>query len=315
MEKRRPSLVWSATPTPFTETFQIDRESIRRMVDHHVALGVDGIFVAGTCGEGPWLDERQTEELVRSVSEANGGRLQLGVQVTDNSPARVLERLEKLEKISYDIAVIAQPGVFINGTPKRVAGYYTEILDRTSKPVCFYDRGARAEFPLEAGLLAEICGHPMVRMVKDSTRCEEKRDVYLRIREERGGGLDLLSGDEFCCREYLAAGYDGLMTGGGILTGKLLRRMLELFRQGDEAALVELDDRGRRLLKAVYGGEGFPCWMSGLKRCLVEMGVFSSASSLLGYPLSEGCLAEIRRVVREEAEWLLPDEKPTAAAV
>jgi len=32
---------------------EVDRESLGRMVEHHVRLGVDGLFLAGTCGEGP----------------------------------------------------------------------------------------------------------------------------------------------------------------------------------------------------------------------------------------------------------------------
>jgi len=45
--------IWSATPTPFTMDREVDRESLGRMVEHHVRLGVDGLFLAGTCGEGP----------------------------------------------------------------------------------------------------------------------------------------------------------------------------------------------------------------------------------------------------------------------
>ncbi len=302
-------MIWSATPTPFDDSLAIDHASIQRMIDHHDSLGVDGIFLAGTCGEGPWLDRRQTIDLVKSASDANGGRMKLGVQVTENSPSRTLERMEMLEDIPYDFAIIAQPGVFMNATPARVIGYYLEILDRSSKPVCFYDRGSRPDFPVEAQHLSEIYAHPKIQIIKDSSRSAARREAALQIRSERPN-LALLNGDEFCCGEYLAAGYDGFMTGGAVLTGIYLRRLAEAFRSSNLSEAAEIDARARRLLTAVYGGPTIACWLTGLKHCLVEMGIFSSSASYLKYPLHDECREEISRLIREDYEWLMP----TAAA-
>lgn len=299
-------MVWSASPTPFNDELSLDHASIKRMVDHHDALGVDGIFLAGTCGEGPWLDRAQTIHLVQSAVEANAGRMKLGVQVTENSPSRTLERMEMLEDIPYDFAIVAQPGVFMNATPARIIGYYLEILDNSSKPVCFYDRGSRPDFPLDPQLLSEIYAHPSIRIIKDSSRSEAHREAALRIRAERPD-LALLNGDEFCCKEYLDAGYDGFMTGGAILTGIHLRRLAEASRRGNQSEAAEIDARAKRLLHSVYGGETFACWLTGLKHCLVDMGIFSSSASYLKYPLTEDCRSQISAAIKAEYEWLLPE--------
>lgn len=307
-------MIWSATPTPFDASRAIDHKSIQRLIDHHESLGIDGVFLAGTCGEGPWLNSRQTIELVKSATDANRGRMKIGVQVTENSPARTLERMEMLEEIPYDFAIIAQPGVFMNATPARIIGYYLEILDRSSKPVCFYDRGGRPDFPIDPAILSEIYAHPMIRMIKDSSRSALHREAALRIRSERPD-LALLNGDEFDCTDYLAAGYDGFMTGGAVLTGLYLRRLAEAYRRGRQAEVLEIDLRARRLLMGVYGGESFSCWLTGLKHCLVEMGVFSTSASYLQYPLSEECRREISRLIREDREWLFTDAADRPASL
>ncbi len=306
-------MVWSATPTPFTNSLAIDHASIRRMVDHHDALGIDGIFLAGTCGEGPWLNGRQTVELIQSTGQANQGRMKLGVQVTENSAARTLERLELLEQTNYDFAVIAQPSLFMNATPSRIISYYLDILDRSSKPVCFYDRGSRPDFPIEPQLLTEIYAHPKIRIIKDSSRCPIRREIALRVRAERSD-LALLNGDEFDCFEYFAAGYDGFMTGGAILSGAYLRRQASAYREGNIAQAKEIDQRAQHMLKTVYGGDGFSCWLTGLKHSLAELGVFSTAASYLEYPLTEDCRNNISRIIREESEWLLPNTAAPAVA-
>lgn len=54
-----PGGVWSAAPTPFTSKMDIDLVSIKRMIKHHIRLGVNGLFLAGTNGEGQLMTNRQ----------------------------------------------------------------------------------------------------------------------------------------------------------------------------------------------------------------------------------------------------------------
>lgn len=281
------------------------------MIDHHHSLEVDGLFLAGTCGEGPWMTVRQTKDLVRSAIEANRGRMKIGVQVTENSPDRTLEKIDVLGLEDCDYLVIAQPSMFMNGTPSRVISYYMDILNRVSKPVCFYNRGSRPDFPLEPSVLSEIYAHPAVQLIKDSASNAEHRAVALQARKERPE-LKILNGNEFLCQLYLEEGYDGLMTGGAIVSGGLLRQMIKAFQQGNKTEADRIDDYTQRLLKAIYGGEQFPCWLTGLKYCLVRMGIFSSQASFLGYPLSEECRKDIDRLVTEKAWRTVPDTQTVA---
>ena len=57
MTKKISGGVWSATPTPLTADRRVDADSVDRLVEHHVKMGVTGLMLAGTCGEGPWLAE------------------------------------------------------------------------------------------------------------------------------------------------------------------------------------------------------------------------------------------------------------------
>ena len=86
--------IWSATPTPFTAAGEIDVPAVGRMVDHHVQLGVAGLMLAGTCGEGPWMRQRDREQLTRVTVDAARGRIVVAVQVTDNSAGRTLDNIE-----------------------------------------------------------------------------------------------------------------------------------------------------------------------------------------------------------------------------
>ena len=285
------SQIWSATPTPFTDAREVDLESVARMVEHHVRLGVDGLFLAGTCGEGPWMSNRQKLTLVQAVRENSAGRLRLAVQVTDNSAERVLEQIHALDGV--DFAVVAQPYLAMNITPETLRRYYEEILERSPVPVCYYERGAASLVAVPEDVLRGILHHPNLHMVKDSSCDAQRRDLLLEARGKRDG-LRLLAGDEFQCVDYLSAGYDGVMLGGTILNARYVTEILKI------------DQRMIGMLYAVYGGAKVACWLNGLKTTLVRMGVFRTNRAYLDYPLTPECSAMIDRVLVDERAWLLP---------
>lgn len=109
MTKKITGGVWSATPTPLTPDRRVDPASVKRLVEHHVKMGVTGLMLAGTCGEGPWLPDAERETLVRTAAAASGGRLRIAMQVTDNSAGRTLANIEKAAAWGVEIAVVAQP--------------------------------------------------------------------------------------------------------------------------------------------------------------------------------------------------------------
>ena len=288
--------VWSATPTPLTRDCRLDAPSVSRLVEHHVRMGVTGLMLAGTCGEGPWLAETDREGLIRSAVAAARGRLRLAVQVTDNSAARTLANIERAAAWGAEIAVVAQPYFFLNGTADRLLGFYREIARQSALPVGFYDRGKASPYMLPESHLAELLAEPNIAMVKDSSQLAEHRDVFLAARQLRPG-LVLLDGDEFDCVSYLAAGYDGLLLGGGIVNAGIALRMIAAVRAGDADEAERLQARMNDLMLRVYGGPTIECWLTGLKELLVQMGIFSTNKNLLDYPLTVECQLQITEAV------------------
>lgn len=291
-----PHGLWSATPTPLTAALRVDVPSVQRLVDHHLKLGISGLMLAGTCGEGPWLADAEREALVRATVEAARGRLRIAAQVTDNSVGRTLDNITQAAKWGAEIAVIAQPYFFMNATSERQLGYYREIVRGSALPIGFYNRGKNSPYMMSDGHLLELLGEPNIIIVKDSSMLPAHRDLFLAARRLRPE-LVLMDGDEFNCAAYLEAGYDGLLLGGGIFNGALALAILRAVRAGDNAEAARLQARMNDLMLRVYGGAKIECWMTGLKELLVQMGIFSTSANLLGYPLTDSCRKQIADAV------------------
>lgn len=275
------------------------------MVDHHLVLGVKGLFLNGTNGEGPWMTNEQRRNMVCLVAARARGRLPLAVQVTDDSAARILSNIDTARDSGADLAVIAPPNFLMRKDPKAILDLYLEAIRSSPLPVGIYDRGSYGAVHVPDQILGKIYAEPNVVMVKDSSCNPERRKIALAVKKKKPS-LVLLNGDEFNCVEYLKAGYDGLLLGGGVFNGWMASRIMEATAHGDLELAENLQRRMNRLMFAVYGGKKIKCWLSGEKKLLVEMGIFRSWRNYPDYPLTPSCCRAIARVLRTERVWLFP---------
>ena len=289
--------VWSATPTPFTADGRVDVASVQRMVAHHVDLGVSGFMLAGTCGEGPWLRDRDREVLTRAAVEAARGKITVALQVTDNSAGRTLDNIERAAAWGVEIAVVAAPSFFHNATPQRLVQHYVEVVRQSALPVGLYDRGTHSPYLVPEAMFPELLAEKNIVVVKDSSQQPARMKAYLAARAARPE-LVLFTGSEFDAVEYLEAGYDGALLGGGIFNATIALELLAAVRAKDLTRAHALQARMNDLMHRVYGGPKIECWMTGLKELLVQLGVFSTNVNLLGYPLTDQCRAQITAAVR-----------------
>jgi 4-hydroxy-tetrahydrodipicolinate synthase len=296
MNAQRQCQIWSAAPTPLTTRLAVDIPSVKRLVRAAVCDGLHGLFLAGSCGEGPWLPDGERRRLVRAAVAAARGALKIAVQVTDYSVPRVLDNARAAADAGADYAILATPVVMENPTPERIVAYFAAAAAASPLPLGIYDLGRHRSVQIPVERLREVYLLPRVRLVKDSSDSPERRAIALAARRERPA-LRLLNGNEFLCLDYLRAGYDGCMFGGAAATGPLLRRIADHVEAGHWAAAAALDAEMTRLLYGLYGGRSFACWLAGLKYYLHRRGLFTTTASYLGYSLTPAC----RRFVDRQA--------------
>ncbi|MBN1291220.1 MAG: dihydrodipicolinate synthase family protein [Candidatus Latescibacteria bacterium] len=305
VDLKRLTGIWSAAPTPLTGSMTVHKDDVRRMVDHHIRLGVNGLFLAGTNGEGPWLPEKEKRKLVRTAVEHSLGHLIIAVQVTDNSSARIHDNILSVQEQGADIAVIAPPNFFMNTKPANLKKHYIETIRKSPLPVGIYDRGDFGPVTVPGSVLKTVYAEKNVIMIKDSSMKPEHAQIALNARK-KNPKLSVLNGYEFGCVEYLEMGYDGLLLGGGIFNGYLAGLILKAVQSGDISQAHRLQKRMNLIMYAVYGGKKISCWLAGEKKLLVEMGVFSTYNNFPNYSLTQSCIRNIQRVLEKDSDVLFP---------
>ncbi len=297
--------VWSAAPTPFTDKMEIDTESVSRMVEHHIRIGVNGLFLLGTNGEGPWLTEKQKTELIRTVIKYNKKRMIISAQITDNSSLRMIDNAKRIADEGVDIAIMSSPYFFLRQQYDVMLKLYEDVLNRIEIPAGFYDRGKNASVNVPDKTLKSLYRNKKIIIVKDSSGDDNRMRIALNARK-KNRDLKIFNGNEFNCVKYLLSGYDGLLLGGAVFNGFIASRIIKFIKDKQISKAEEMQKMMNKIMYAVYGGKKIRCWLSGEKYLLMKMGIFNTSKNIQDYPLTSSCKMNIEKIIKKYRKFLIP---------
>ena len=159
---------WSAMSTPLTFDGRVDADALEKLVEHQLRLGIKGLFLGGTAGEGPFLSDTERLRLVRLTVRFAKDRLPVAFQITDNSAERMIENLDRYQDEGIDLAVIAPPFFQCDASQPFLLDLYRRVIEASQVPVGIYNRGKFSSVLIEPETLGQILDHPKVVLVKDS---------------------------------------------------------------------------------------------------------------------------------------------------
>ncbi len=299
--------IWSATPTPFLDNGKLDIVGLEHVVTQHLSLGVTGLFLAGTCGEGPFMIDDQRVELIRTMRKLAGEKLTLAVQVSDTSAARVCHNISRASDAGADSVVIAPPWIERFANRDFLRRYFIESIESTKMPVGIYVLKTTPGSPLDLHLWTEIAEHPQTRLIKDSSASGEYCRVFGEIRKKRPD-LMLLNGNEFDVISSRENNYDGALLGTGILIAGFTRRAFDALATGDRETALAWQARSNEFLYDLFGRD-LKLWLGGLKYALTRLEIFSSSFMHLVYRLSDDDRKRIDTTIKREMAFLRPRQE------
>ncbi|MFE4970116.1 dihydrodipicolinate synthase family protein [Streptomyces sp. NPDC056660] len=261
--------------TPLTPDREVDVPSLRRLVDHLVAAGVDGLFVLGSTSEVAYLTDRQRRLVTETVVTHAAGRLPVLAGVIDMTTPRVLDHVESVTSAGADAVVVTAP-FYTRTHPAETARHFRLVAERSPVPVIAYDIPAAVHSKLPAGLVLELAADGVLAGLKDSS------GDLAGFREVVTGSRSLprfsaLTGSELTVDSALALGADGAVPGLANVDPDGYVRLHRLCRAGDwERARAE-QERLCGLFRMT--GVGDPARMGGSSAAL---GAFKTALHLRG---------------------------------
>lgn len=304
MEQNK-KIIWSATPTPFLADGSLDKAGIHHLVEQHLRLNIQGLFAAGTTGEGPHMPGAQRGEFVRILKQIAGTQIHLAAQVSDTSAVRVQDNMRRMTDAGADSLVLSAPLMPKFCSEHFLRRYFFESLEAATLPVGIYLlKGGIPGAEISLDLWREIAAHPNVHFLKDSTASQETADALLAVKQQRPE-LILLTGYEFDVLTTVTAGYDGGLLGTGILNGRMIRHALDALENGDTETAAAWQKRANDFMYDMFRRD-FSTWLGGLKYALKRLGIFSTDFMHLCFPLTNADRNRIDAAIEREREFIVP---------
>lgn len=293
--------------TPFTESGDLDLDTLRALVDHYLAQGMHGIVVNGTCGE--WFS--QTAEERRAVAETAvaqaAGRMRVLVGCTAYTAKETAEFARHALGAGAD-GVLASPPPYAKLFRDEVIEFYRDLDAAIDGPLVIYNWPHGSGVDIDTELADRLADIDQVVAIKDSTPDADQffatsRRVRDRVRVF--GPYMSVRGVE----ELRTEGGDGTV-GGGSLYGRPDPEFWESYWRGDLDGPRAHAVAGDRLFAKLWlpgGWAGkYGAYQSQLKVLMAMLGQPGGHVRRPRLPVTDPASLRVMRAVLVE-EGLLPE--------
>lgn len=162
---------WPRTMTALITAFARDENIDGSALEHNLSLVVStathGVLLAGSTGEGPYLEPGERKFLISAARSAYPNLTILcGIFADTDRQARL--QISEAASGGADAVVVATPGTLVRDRQKLITDFYRRIADSSPLPVFLYSvpRVTGQELPVES--VSDLAEHPNIIGMKDS---------------------------------------------------------------------------------------------------------------------------------------------------
>lgn len=290
----------AATPTPLTAGGRLDFHSAKRLARRWIELQLDGVLLLGNMGEGSLVANGDREAFLDLALSEAGGELTIFVSASDSSRERMREQALQYASMGAPCVVLTAPrGV---SAAKAIADVKA-VAECCPVPCCYYEVPGSTGVALNAGEIFGLLTHGNIVAMKDSSNNPLLSQALTS--RYRVPGVAILDGVEYRAAYSRAVGYDGVIHGGAVLTGRRVRAIWEMAGNGKAAEAMRLDRENSMFLGTVYNRFSHPLQNTiGQKYALKLLGILEHETVLLDQSLDEASKARIAEAVSKDREWI-----------
>lgn len=258
--------------TPLTEACGLDVAGLERLVAHLLDGGVHGLFILGSCGEGPILAPAVQRELIERTTSLVAGRVPVLVGITDACVSESLELAGHAADAGADAVVAAAPFYFPM-SQNQLVRWAEHLAARLPLPMLFYNMPAMVKISIEPESMRRLCQCRNIVGFKDSSFDLPLFEQLTAVgRAERPEWAIFVGPEEFLPAAH-GCGGDGAIPGGANIAPHLFAAMVDALEQGRQDLVESLHEQAN-LLQPLYALGGQPgSFIVGIKTAVAALGI------------------------------------------
>lgn len=209
---------------------QFDVSASAKLTDQMLRGGVHGLFLLGTCGEGPSTPDCIRHKLITTVCEQVAGRVPVLVGVSDPCFQRCID-LAKFAADAGAEAIVSTPPFYHNVNQVAIHAWFQQLADASPLPLVLYNMPGCTHNVIELDTVADLQQHPNVAAIKDSSG---DLSYFKRLVEAvTVQSFPVLIGPEELLLQGLQLGGSGGVSGGANFLPALYVSVYDAFQRND----------------------------------------------------------------------------------
>ena len=230
------SHIMTAMVTPFDKDGNVDYELLKKLIDHLLSTGTDGILVSGTTGEGPTLTEEEKIELIEKTVEYVAGRVPVVAGTGSNNTKATIEYTNKVAKIDgVDAALVVVP-YYNRPDQAGMIAHFTAVADNVALPIVMYNIPGRTGVTMEVKTIADLSKHQNIIGIKDCTGIVNMAEIVANTPDD----FLAFTGEDADALAARNVGAQGVISVASHLFGKEISQMYAANSKGDNEIAGEL---------------------------------------------------------------------------
>ncbi|AWG22433.1 4-hydroxy-tetrahydrodipicolinate synthase [Flavobacterium faecale] len=227
----------AALITPFKADLTIDTEALSKIVDFSIDGGIEYLVVLGTTAETATLSPDEKELVIKTVLEANSGRVPLVLGLGGNDTYKLVEELKTRDFSGFE-AILSVSPFYNKPTQEGIYQHYKAVAEASPLPVIIYNvpgRTASNMLPATVIRLANDCKN-IVGLKEAAGDLVQAMEII----KNKPKDFLVISGDDMIALPMILAGGVGIITVVGQCFPTAFSEMvrLGLNRKVDEAFAI-----------------------------------------------------------------------------
>jgi 4-hydroxy-tetrahydrodipicolinate synthase len=232
--------------TPFTSDQEIDEEATRREIEYMMEVGVHGIVLGGSSGEGEKLAVEEVCRLAEIAVDQVGGRVPVIAGVIENSTRAAIQRGKALKDTGIDALQVTSVHYLHWPDEAGTLRYFDEIGEAVELPIVLYN--VVPWNMIEVPTIMKMADHGWVVAVKQSGGDILKLADLMQKVHATGSGLRVMSAIDALLFSTFLMGSHGTI---GFTASVLPRLTLALWNACQSGQIERAQELHERMLPVV----------------------------------------------------------------
>jgi len=236
--------------TPLTDSFEVDYDSLSRVLNHLLDAGVHGLFVLGSTSEVVFHDTETRRKIIEHSAKIARGRVPIFAGVIDPTTDRVIQHARIAKQAGADAVVVTAPFYARTSQPE-IIDHFRYIRDAVDLPVIAYDIPVCVNIKLDRKTTVTLAREGVIAGLKDSSG-DDGNFRYVLADMANDENFFAMTGSEIVVDNALNMGAHGVVPGIANVDPHGYVKLWNLCQAGDFAAARAEQERLLKLFEMVW---------------------------------------------------------------